>query len=50
MSHIVEGMQSFINKDLQASQFLRAWLIPLGIAVIAIAFALRTLSKRLAAS
>ncbi|MEN9801784.1 MAG: hypothetical protein RLZ37_909 [Actinomycetota bacterium] len=50
MSHIVEGMQSFVNKDLQASQFLRAWLIPLGIAVIAIAFALRTLSKRLAAS
>jgi ABC-type polysaccharide/polyol phosphate export permease len=50
MSHIVEGMQSFVNMDLQASQFLRAWLIPLGIAVIAITFALRTLSKRLAAS
>lgn len=50
MSHIVEGMQSFVNQDLQASQFLRAWLIPLGIAVISIAFALRTLSKRLAAS
>lgn len=50
MSHIVEGMQSFMNQDLQASQFLRAWLIPLGIAVISISFALRTLSKRLASS
>lgn len=50
MSHIVEGMQSFINQDLQLSQFLRAWLIPLGIATVSIAFALRTLSKRLAAS
>jgi ABC-2 type transport system permease protein len=50
MSHIVEGMQSFVNHDLEPSQFVRAWLIPLGIAVVSIAFALRSLSKRLAAS
>lgn len=50
MSHIVEGMQGFINHDLALSQFVRAWLIPLAIATISIAFALRTLKRRLAAS
>ncbi|MFM7125383.1 MAG: ABC transporter permease, partial [Actinomycetota bacterium] len=50
MSHIVEGMQGFINQDLELSQFIRAWLIPLAIAMISIAFALRTLRRRLAAS
>jgi len=50
MSHVVEGMQGFMNHDLQASQFVRAWLIPLAVSVVGIAFALRSLSKRLAAS
>ncbi|NDD98003.1 MAG: ABC transporter permease [Actinobacteria bacterium] len=50
MSHIVEGMQGFMNHDLAADQFVKAWLIPLAVAVIGIAFALRSLNKRLAAS
>jgi ABC-type polysaccharide/polyol phosphate export permease len=50
MSHIVEGMQGFMNQDLSITQFYKAWLIPLAIAVISILFALRTLKKRLAAS
>ena len=50
MSHIVEGMQGFMNHPLAASQFVRAWLIPLGVAIIGVAFALRSLSKRLAAA
>ncbi len=50
LSHVVEGMQGFMNQDLDISQFLKAWLIPLAIAIISIAFALRTLQRRLAAS
>lgn len=50
MSHIVEGMQGFINQDLEASQFVNSWLIPLVIAVIGIAFSLRALTRRLGAS
>jgi ABC-2 type transport system permease protein len=50
MSHIVEGMQGFMNHDLAADQFVKAWLIPLAIAIVGIAFALRSLNKRLAAS
>lgn len=49
MSHIVEGMQGFMNQDLSITQFMKAWLIPLAIAIISIAFALRTLQRRLAA-
>ena len=50
MSHIVEGMQGFMNQDLSITQFYKAWLIPLAIAIISISFALRSLTKRLAAS
>ncbi len=50
LSHIVEGMQGFMNHELSASQFAKSWLIPLVLAVIGIAFALRALNKRLAAS
>ena len=50
MSHIVEGMQGFMNHDLEWSQFVRAWIIPFIISVVGIAFALRSLSKRLAAA
>lgn len=49
MSHIVEGMQGFMNQPLHADQFLRAWLLPLGISIISIAFGLRALANRLAA-
>jgi ABC-type polysaccharide/polyol phosphate export permease len=50
LSHIVEGMQGFMNHDLSASQFAKSWLLPLVIAIISIAFSLRALSNRLAAS
>lgn len=50
MSHVVEGMQGFMNHDLAADQFVKAWLIPLGVSIVGIAFALRSLDKRLAAS
>jgi hypothetical protein len=43
-------MQGFMNHDLSASQFAKSWLLPLVIAIISIAFALRALSNRLAAS
>jgi len=49
MSHIVEGMQSFMNEPLALDQFLRAWLIPLIVAAAGIMFALRALSTRLKA-
>ncbi len=49
MSHVVEGMQGFMNQPLHVDQFLRAWLIPFAIAAASIAFGLRALSKRLAA-
>ncbi len=50
ISHIVEGFQGFINQELDFSQFAKAWLLPLAIATVSIFFALRSLSKRLAAS
>ena len=50
ISHIVEGMQGFMNQELSASQFAKSWLLPLVIALISIAFALRALNNRLAAS
>jgi ABC-2 type transport system permease protein len=50
LSHIVEGMQGFMNHDLSAAQFAKSWLLPLVIAIISIAFALRALNNRLAAS
>ncbi|MBU3688454.1 MAG: hypothetical protein B7C54_12030 [Acidimicrobiales bacterium mtb01] len=49
LSHIVEGMQGFMNQPLAADMFWRSWLIPLGLAIVSIAFGLRALSKRLAA-
>jgi len=49
MSHVVEGMQGFMNQPLDIDQFLRAWLVPFGIAAASIAFGLRSLNKRLAA-
>jgi len=49
MSHVVEGMQGFMNQPLDIDQFLRAWLIPLGIATVSIMFGLRALANRLAA-
>jgi ABC-2 type transport system permease protein len=49
MSHVVEGMQGFMNQPLHVDQFLRAWLIPLAIVIVSLAFALRALSNRLAA-
>jgi len=49
MSHIVEGMQSFMNEPLALDQFLRAWVIPLIVAAAGIMFALRALSTRLRA-
>lgn len=50
VSHIVEGMQGFMNQPLHVDQFLRAWLIPAVIAVVSLLFSLRALSNRLAAS
>ena len=50
MSHVVEGIQGFVNHDLEVSQFTRAWLIPLALTIVGIALALRALSRRLAAS
>lgn len=49
LSHIVEGMQGFMNHPLAADMFWRAWLIPLGLAIASITFGLRALSQRLAA-
>lgn len=49
MSHVVEGMQGFMNHPLDPDQFLRAWAIPLGVSVVSIGFGLRALSNRLAA-
>ena len=49
LSHIVEGMQSFMFESLQADAFLRAWGIPAIVSVISLAFALRALNARLAA-
>ena len=50
MSHIVEGMQGFMNHELSAAQFAKSWLIPFVFAVAGIAFALRALNNRLASS
>lgn len=50
MSHIVEGMQGFMNHELNVDQFVKAWLVPLAISIVGIAFALRSLNRRLAAS
>ncbi len=50
MSYIVEGMRGFVNSPLAADQFTRAWLIPAAISVLSIAFALRAMHNRLAAS
>lgn len=48
VSHIVEGMQGFMNDDLALGQFLRAWGIPAGAAVAFGALALAALRRRLA--
>lgn len=50
MSHIVEGMQGFMNHGLSASQFAKSWLVPFIFAVAGVAFALRALNNRLASS
>jgi ABC-2 type transport system permease protein len=47
MSHIVEGLRSFIVEPLSFSAFARAWGIPLAIAIIGVAFAQRALQQRL---
>jgi ABC-2 type transport system permease protein len=50
MSHIVEGMRSFIVDPVSVSAFARAWGIPLAIAAASISMALLALQKRLRAS
>jgi ABC-2 type transport system permease protein len=49
ISHIVEGMQSFMFESLQADAFVRAWGIPIVIAVVSLTLAIRALNARLAA-
>lgn len=50
MSHIVEGLRSFIVEPASAGAFARAWGIPLVIAAASISLALLALQKRLRAS
>jgi ABC-2 type transport system permease protein len=49
ISHLVEGLRALVVDGLSATAVAKALLVPIGIGVVSIALALRTLTGRLAA-